>query len=495
MKVQIIQLEPHDDLASVSDRLAWAQAPRLVLVWPDRGRVLRRRLDLALLSRAAAARGIQIGIVTRDPVALEQAAALGLAVFRSSTRLPEDGWGPTPTPPGSLPARPIPRPTLVAPPRTVSRPLPRGVRAALIAFVAAVLAASLAVLLPSASITLSPARTERTRDLELSLDPRAEAPQAAGIIPARALTRTVSGSIRVTTTGTTRVPSRPAAGMVTFINQTDAPLLIPSGTGVLPSGRPDLRFESTEDVVLEAGRGLTAEAAVVASRPGPSGNLPSGSLNAIEGPLGLKAAVTQPFAVSGGAEIERPAVAAADQANAQRLLTEQLLAQAAADLGAGLAADEELAEASVRVVNTGRRSFDRAVGSAGDSVGLELTLEIAAFAYRPSQLAAAVDLMPAKQPLAGERVVPGSRRVIPSAAGSEHPDKLSVRVEEQTYIPLDLERLRRRIRGLSPAAVRSSLDETEGLVTAPIVTLRPAWWPLLPWLDVRLDLRYEWESR
>jgi len=495
VKVQIIQLEPQDDLASVSDKLAWVQAPRLLLVWPDRARVLRRRLDLVLLARAAAARGIQIGIVTRDPVALDQAAALGLAVFRSSTRLPEEGWGPAPTPPGTLPARPSPRPAVVAPPRAVTRPLSQGMRTALTLFVGAAMMGALAVLLPSATITLSPVRTDAVYDLALNLDPRVETPQASGILPARSLTRTVSGSIRVTTTGTTQIAGQAASGRVTFTNQTDESVLIPSGTGVLPSGRPDLRFETVEDVTLESGRGATVQARVVASRPGSSGNLPAGTLNAVDGPLGLKAAVTQSEALTGGTEAERPAVAAADQANAQRLLTEQLLAQAAADLQAGLAADEELAEASVRVVNTERRNFDRQVGAAGDSVGLELTLEIAALSYRPSQLSAAIDRMLAERQRVGVSVVPGSRRVLQVTGDYALPETLRVQVEEQTYSPLDLERLRQRARGLSRANALRALEGAEGLDSPPIVTLRPAWWPVLPWLDVRLDVRYAWESR
>ncbi len=495
MKVQIIQLEAHDDLASVSDKLAWVQAPRLLLVWPDRARVLRRRLDLVLLARAAAARGIQIGIVTRDPVALDQAAALGLAVFRSSTRLPEEGWGAAPTPPGTPPARPSPRPAVVAPARAVPRPLPRGMRTLLTVLVGAAMMGALVMLLPSATITLSPVRTDAAYELALNLDPRAETPHTAGTLPARQLTRTVSGSIRVTTTGTTQIASQAAAGRVTFTNQTDEPVLIPSGTGVLPSGRPDLRVETVEDVTLESGRGATVQVRVVASRPGSSGNLPSGTLNAIDGPLGLKAAVTQPEALTGGTEAERPAVAAADQANAQRLLTEQLLAQAAADLQAALAADEELAEASVRVVNTEQRDFDRQVGAAGDSAGLEMTLEVAALSYRPSQLEAAVEMMLAERARAGERTVPGSRRVLQASGDPAHPDVLGVEVEEQTYSPQDLQRVRQTVRGLRMAEAAAELAELEGLASSPVVTLRPAWWPVLPWLDVRLEVRYAWEPR
>ena len=74
MKVQILQLDAHEDLASARDKLAWAQAQRVVLVWPDRARVLRKRLDLVLIRRQAARQGCELGLVTRDPVVLEHAA-------------------------------------------------------------------------------------------------------------------------------------------------------------------------------------------------------------------------------------------------------------------------------------------------------------------------------------------------------------------------------------------------------------------------------------
>ena len=43
--------------------------------------------------------------------------------------------------------------------------------------------------------------------------------------------------------------------------------------------------------------------------------------------------------------------------------------------------------------------------------------------------------------------------------------------------------------------MKAAVDLFEGLDSAPVITLRPAWWPLLPWLEVRLEVRYAWEAR
>jgi len=51
VKTQIIQLEEHDDTISVKDKMDWSQTPRVLLVWPERGKVFRNRIDLVLLDR------------------------------------------------------------------------------------------------------------------------------------------------------------------------------------------------------------------------------------------------------------------------------------------------------------------------------------------------------------------------------------------------------------------------------------------------------------
>lgn len=52
MKTHIIQLERYDDVTSVADKIAGSRANRVLLVWPRRGRVLARPLDLVLIQRA-----------------------------------------------------------------------------------------------------------------------------------------------------------------------------------------------------------------------------------------------------------------------------------------------------------------------------------------------------------------------------------------------------------------------------------------------------------
>ncbi len=83
MKIQIIQIEPYDDTISVKDKMGWGQTGRVVLVWPTRGRLLDRRLDLVLILRHSQALSAQIALVTSDPEVRFQARSLDIPVYQS----------------------------------------------------------------------------------------------------------------------------------------------------------------------------------------------------------------------------------------------------------------------------------------------------------------------------------------------------------------------------------------------------------------------------
>ena len=67
MKAHIIQLVHHDDVVSIKDKISWSKAPRVLLVWPKRGRFILRQADLVLLQRHALTLGCQVGLVTKNP--------------------------------------------------------------------------------------------------------------------------------------------------------------------------------------------------------------------------------------------------------------------------------------------------------------------------------------------------------------------------------------------------------------------------------------------
>ncbi|MGB9640129.1 MAG: hypothetical protein ACPL4H_04405, partial [Anaerolineales bacterium] len=66
MKIQIIQLEPHDDVISTRDKMGWARAARILLVLPERNHLFQNKLDQQLILRSAQKIGTQIAFVTHD---------------------------------------------------------------------------------------------------------------------------------------------------------------------------------------------------------------------------------------------------------------------------------------------------------------------------------------------------------------------------------------------------------------------------------------------
>lgn len=82
-RAEYIQLEPNDDVAHLRDRLSFIRGRRVLVVWPETGTALTRKLDLVLIQREAKRRAIQLGFVTHDRQVLQHAADLGISTFET----------------------------------------------------------------------------------------------------------------------------------------------------------------------------------------------------------------------------------------------------------------------------------------------------------------------------------------------------------------------------------------------------------------------------
>lgn len=490
MKTHIIHLDPHDDHVSACDKLGWAQAGRVVLVWPKEGRPLTRRLDLVLLERRARAIGTQLGLVTLDPEVLEHARDLHIPVFQTPDSIPEEGWrrrGRRPLPgiqrshsrPDGL-SSPRPRPG----PRQLSSP------ARIVVFSLPMLAllAVAATAFPSATITLDPVTSSHVGSFVFWLDPTLREPRADGRIPAETVSGRVRGEQRLTTTGAVTVESTSATGEVTLTNVTDEPVSIPAGTGLRASAVPEARFVTLEDVDLDAGESDTTRVRAVS--PGASGNVAAGAIDAVEGEAAFLVEVTNEGATAGGSEAHRAAVAPSDRTRLLQQLTSDLLTQAGLDLVGELEPGQVLAPASLRTVRELERTFSAEVGQAADSLRLALELEVTAYAYRLEDLEASAELAAAGE-LGDRALAAGSLALELDGDFAAAPDgryRASGVALWQTYDPPDAAALIAAVAGRPPAEAAAAVEAAVELQDAPAIRISPSWFPLLPWLRDRITI-------
>ena len=204
---------------------------------------------------------------------------------------------------------------------------------ALVGLALVVAAVAAYLLLPSATIALTPRREPISVDLTVTADPDAPAVDAAaGTVPAVRLNVPVEVAQRFTTTGV-HVEQAAATGTVTFSNynflQTNT---VPAGSVVSTEG--GIRFKTAATIVVPAGTFVLPNVVpgkrsvkVQAVKTGPNGNVATNAIRAVppgEDPDILK--VTNEEPTTGGVRTESPEVTQAEVDKAVATLRDQLAA-------------------------------------------------------------------------------------------------------------------------------------------------------------------------
>ena len=179
------------------------------------------------------------------------------------------------------------------------------------------LAASLA---PSARLVLTPRTLVQDVLIDAWTGPDIDSVNISGAVPSQLISLAVEGRDSLPASGTVRLPSQPASGTVIFTNLTDQPVEIPLGSGVrgLAAAIAHLRFVTTKAGEAPAGAGQTIQLPVECTTPGLQGNLPAGSLTAIEGLLGTQLSAANLEPTSGGSERQLPVPTQTDRQQISR---------------------------------------------------------------------------------------------------------------------------------------------------------------------------------
>lgn len=405
MKTNVIQLEVHDDVISIKDKMAWQSCQRMILVWPKQGRILHNELELVLLNREARSLGAELALVTHHPVVREWALDSNLPLFASISAAEKTAWKPDAR--GSI-SKKVPRGVQAIrdsrdklPQQGSSKPTNPLISGLSILISVAALLALIVVILPQATVTYYPITSMQSIEVRVKASEVFSGINPSGNIPEKAMLVEVSGEKSMPSSGRVSIPTTKARGEVVFTNLTNAAVTLPAGTLLLAGDETLVSFNLVEAVIVPSGVEDTAVGQVEALVAGIDGNLSAESTWTLSGGMDALVTVSNPDAFSGGAGVETPSPNDEDYAALERQLLVDLMAQGLASLKADLSADVELIEPSLILDQILLSEQVNKTGEPADEAVLRMNVRLKVFAYQHSDLKAIADLVLASNQPAG----------------------------------------------------------------------------------------------
>ncbi len=330
MKTHVISVENHDDYISINDKIIWAKSPRILLVWPDDGRVRILLSDLILMIRKAESIGSQIAVVCDEFDIVDLCKQVNVSVFSSIPEAQKHAWR-RPKKTRRLMSRALAADEKVklnqrdSIKQTDRRPLPYGVRIFIFLIGLMAVCGLIALFIPSAEINLTPKTIPQQVTISIWSNPNVQSVNLSGSVPVKKVPILVEGSIIKKSTGVERIPTQFATGTATFRNLTNRRIEIPSGTVVRTIGDDLVRFMTTKTIYLEAGIDTISSVTITAIKAGVEGNVQADQIQAVEGEIGGNVVVHNPNALSGGVDTKVTAPSSLDVKNAKNELLDLLI--------------------------------------------------------------------------------------------------------------------------------------------------------------------------
>lgn len=496
MKTQIIQLNRNDDFISARDKMSWSQTGRILLVWPRRELLLDRRLDLQLLNRHASKMGAQLALLTRDAEVRFNAKQLGIPIFTDLRRAQESHWyagGQK-----SLTRQRDSSTPMLEALRKIAHQQPAKwqvhIATRITSFAISVfsLFALGIFILPGARVRLTPQVKTQSMTLTLTADPSLTTINiSTGSLPAYLQEVIVEGQDSINASGTAIIPDRMAEGDLKFVNISDHNITIPKGLIVATLGSNPVRFttKSTNAMTVAPGKSITLAARAI--EPGTFGNLPSGSLMAIEGDLGVNLTVTNLKATSGGTDTTISAPSEQDLESLRDRLSNQLKQAALAELQTLVPDGDTIITPSLILQEVLNETVSPGVGEPGDQLQILLRLK-----YQ-TQVVSGEVLRNMVMPLldtnlsSGYSPVQNSLVITPLSnptAGTDGLAHWTIRADRQIMAEISSTQWLSEVKGSSIQDANVLLLDKLPIAGEPEITLTPSWWPRLPLLPMRINV-------
>lgn len=489
MKTTLLHLESHDDLISIRDRMSWAKTPRILLVWPLRGTVDVRPLDLALLQRHARGLGAQLGLVTRNGEIWQAAHEQGIPCFPTTKHAQRKTWQISDLPefpaPRKLDLRGL-RSQLPGEPYKLNR-LER-----IAVFGAGVLAVLLIVLLflPSAQIVITPPIREQSFSIPVVASPDTPQVYLSGQIPVRRIALDLQSTASLPSSGQADLPGERAQAQVGFMNATEVDISVPAGTVLLTRDAVPQAFETSKSVLVPARNRDPVEVLARAVSGGSAGNVPAKTISAFQSSLGLNLTVSNAEPATGGSDRRGAAPSEQDREQLNAILLKKLSEQARAQIPAELKPGDLLLPDSVKLVETIESQFSPALGAPGDTLTLSLRARFEASYAADSDLRQLAGLALDAALPAGFSPRPGTltlKSVGQPALGEDGAARWQMQASRSIQMQIDPQHVLFLAQGHTPRRTAVLLTETFGLTIAPEISVRPVWWPWLPVLPFRIS--------
>lgn len=491
---QIIYLDTDDDIATVRQRLGSAPANRVFLVVPAGAQVFQDLINLKLLQRHAYQFGVQVILITGDPVTQRLAREVRVA---TRSRLPRGKSSPAGKPPerpnqvgrlggGGLPPVGLAGRRGTAP--AAATVLGRVVGYLLFSLVAVVVAGAVLVLAPEATVDLLPASEAISQSVVIraSADTRL-IDIARSQIPARFVVTSVQDSAQTDSTGRKQEPSQKATGRVVFTNRGGGRVIVPRGTVVRTTTGSSIRFTTVETGTVEPNSFV--QVPIVAELPGSIGNVPAWAINQVEGGLSFQVSAINDTPTSGGAEQQAQLVTAADRTRLRDQLYPRISAAAGAAVRKELKAGEILLESTV-AIRVEDEAYDREPGDVSKSVGLRMRLGVTAWAVPADAIARIMAEALDNNKPAGSTLVASSVKTGAPVGVQVEANALTFRVDGSALAiaPVDITAVRGAIQGLTVAEAERVLVRRLRLSSDPAIILENGWLGRLPILGFRIHV-------
>ncbi len=475
--------------------MSWCRSGRILLVFPEAAQILDHKIDLVLLQRYSQTLGSQMAITSDDPEVQANAREIGIPVFASAPLAQKTPWRRLRVRRRLFEKKNAPSRLAEAQGASQNGELtiwqaPR-IRLAVFAIALLAVAALAWFFIPSAQVTMPVVRKEQKLTLAIRASPSLLGVNPSGGIPATADTLIVDAQGQAASSGTVLVPDQPAQALVKFTNLTAVTVIVPQGTVLLTFQNQSVRFKVLQNVTIPAGAGQTETGMVQAVIAGSGGNVAAGTINAFEGSLGLRLVATNPEAASGGTDRSAHSPTQADYAALQKKLEGQLNEAALQEIQAKLTADERMIVGSLRMVSIIQQTREPAAGQPSNVLKLTMRAEFSAWhiqnkdVQKVAQIALDANLDPGMAGIAGSLKCDDLDQPQMQNDGAHW----NIQASRQMEKVWDKDQIISLVVGLKPGDALQKLKQALGIADNPQITIIPSWWPFLPSLPFRIELK------